>query len=73
MVEFQSRGVFAAKADRDVDARGVEIIEGGRVSAIDNTLWPDGEDQPCATVRVMLSRARCGGIWLAEPESDPRG
>ena len=34
------------------------MTEGGRVSVIDNTLWPDGEDQPCATVRVTLSRER---------------
>jgi hypothetical protein len=34
------------------------VAEGGRVSVIDNTLWPDGEDQPCATVRVTLSRER---------------
>ena len=34
------------------------VSEGGRVSVIDNTLWPDHEDQPCATVRVTLSRQR---------------
>jgi hypothetical protein len=34
------------------------VTEGGRVSVIDNTLWPAGEDQPCATVRVTLSRER---------------
>jgi hypothetical protein len=34
------------------------ISEGGRVSVVDNTLWPDGETQPCATVRVTLSRER---------------
>ena len=34
------------------------VSEGGRVSVIDNTLWPAGEDQPCATVRVTLSRER---------------
>jgi acyl-coenzyme A thioesterase PaaI-like protein len=34
------------------------VSEGGRVSVIDNTLWPDHEDQPCATVRVTLSRER---------------
>jgi hypothetical protein len=31
------------------------VSEGGRVSVIDNTLWPADEDQPCATVRVTLS------------------
>jgi hypothetical protein len=34
------------------------VTEGGRVSVIDNTLWPVNEDQPCATVRVTLSRER---------------
>lgn len=34
------------------------LAEGGRVSVVDNTLWPDGEEQPCATVRVTLSRER---------------
>src|SRR3954447_17955145 len=34
------------------------LTEGGRVSVIDNTLWALGEAQPCATVRVTLSRER---------------
>jgi Thioesterase-like superfamily len=34
------------------------VTEGGRVSVIDNTLWPIGEAQPCATVRVTLARER---------------
>jgi hypothetical protein len=34
------------------------VTEGGRVSVVDNTLWPMNEDQPCATVRVTLSRER---------------
>jgi hypothetical protein len=34
------------------------IAEGGRVSVVDNTLWPIGEDAPCATVRMTLSRER---------------
>jgi len=34
------------------------VSEGGRVSVIDNTLWPVGDDQPCATVRLTLSRER---------------
>ncbi|WP_244486366.1 acyl-CoA thioesterase domain-containing protein [Bradyrhizobium viridifuturi] len=34
------------------------VTEGGRVSVVDNTLWPAGEAQPCATVRVTLSRER---------------
>jgi hypothetical protein len=47
------------------------VAEGGRVSVIDNTLWPDGEDQPCATVRVTLSRERAVEVsGFAEPASD---
>jgi hypothetical protein len=34
------------------------VTEGGRISVIDNTLWPADEDQPCAAVRVTLSRER---------------
>src|SRR5215468_11853418 len=34
------------------------VSEGGRVSVIDNTLWPVGDDMPCATVRVTFSRER---------------
>ncbi|KJC33503.1 hypothetical protein UP09_33955 [Bradyrhizobium sp. LTSP885] len=34
------------------------VIEGGRISVVDNTLWPVGEDEPCATVRVTLARER---------------
>lgn len=46
------------------------VSEGGRVSVIDNTLWPAGEDQPCATVRVTLSRERAVDIsGFAEPVS----
>src|ERR1700752_2833248 len=32
------------------------VSEGGRVSVMDNTLWPVNEDSPCAPVRVTLSR-----------------
>ncbi len=47
------------------------VTEGGRVSVIDNTLWPDGEDQPCASVRVTLSRERAVEIEsFVEPASD---
>ena len=31
---------------------------GGRVSMVDGTLWPVGEEEPCATVRVTLVRDR---------------
>ena len=47
------------------------VAEGGRVSVIDNTLWPDGEDQPCATVRVTLSRERAVEVpGFAEPAGE---
>jgi hypothetical protein len=47
------------------------LSEGGRVSVIDNTLWPAGEDQPCATVRVTLSRERAVEMpRLADGEGD---
>ena len=52
------------------------VSEGGRVSVVDNTLWPVDEDQPCATVRVTLSRERAVEIpslpesGLAGPASD---
>ena len=47
------------------------VTEGGRVSVIDNTLWPDGEDQPCATVRVTLARERAVEVaGVAEPASE---
>ena len=36
----------------------VVVRAGGRVAVIDNTLWPDGESDPCATVRVTLARER---------------
>ena len=38
------------------------LIEGGRVSVIDNTLWAAGEEAPCATVRVTLSRERAVAV-----------
>jgi len=48
------------------------VTEGGRVSVIDNTLWPDGEDQPCATVRVTLSRQRAVEVpGFADAEVEP--
>ena len=47
------------------------VTEGGRVSVIDNTLWPADEDQPCATVRVTLSRERAVEVpGFTEPASD---
>ena len=51
------------------------VSEGGRVSVIDNTLWPANEDAPCATVRVTLSRERSidiPGLAEARPaRADP--
>jgi len=47
------------------------VTEGGRVSVVDNTLWPDGEDQPCAAVRVTLSRERAVEVpGLVQPAGD---
>jgi Thioesterase-like superfamily len=47
------------------------VSEGGRVSVVDNTLWPADEDRPCATVRVTLSRERAVEIpGFADPEHD---
>jgi Acyl-CoA thioesterase N-terminal domain len=47
------------------------VSEGGRVSVIDNTLWPANEDQPCATVRVTLSRERAVEVpGFTDPASD---
>ncbi|GKQ51429.1 hypothetical protein BRSPCE3_22840 [Bradyrhizobium sp. Ce-3] len=42
----------------ELRTRVAVVTEGGRVSVVDNTLWPAGEEQPCATVRVTLSRER---------------
>lgn len=48
------------------------VTEGGRVSVVDNTLWPMNEDQPCATVRVTLSRERAIDVaGFTEAASDP--
>jgi acyl-coenzyme A thioesterase PaaI-like protein len=47
------------------------LSEGGRVSVVDNTLWPDDDEQPCATVRVTLSRDRAVKVpGFAEEEGD---
>ncbi len=40
----------------------ISVVSEGRVSVVDNTLWPANEDQPCATVRVTLSRERAVDI-----------
>lgn len=51
------------------------VSEGGRVSVIDNTLYPAGEDAPCATVRVTLSRERAvevpGFVEAGRAPADP--
>ncbi len=46
------------------------VSEGGRVSVVDNTLWPVGEDRPCATVRVTLSRQRAVEIPGFDDQAD---
>jgi hypothetical protein len=47
------------------------LTEGGRISVVDNTLWPDGEDQPSASVRVTLSRERAVEVpGFADGEGD---
>jgi hypothetical protein len=47
------------------------VTEGGRVSVVDNTLWPIGEADPCATVRVTLSRSRAVEVpGFVESHSD---
>jgi hypothetical protein len=47
------------------------VTEGGRVNVVDNTLWPVGEDSPCATVRVTLSRERGVEVpGFAEPHGE---
>jgi hypothetical protein len=44
------------------------VVEGGRVNVIDNALWAAGEPEPCATVRVTLSRERGVDVpGFAEP------
>jgi hypothetical protein len=48
------------------------VTEGGRVSVVDNTLWPVNEARPCATVRVTLSRERAIDVpGFTEAASDP--
>jgi hypothetical protein len=48
------------------------VTEGGRVSVVDNTLWPVNEAQSCATVRVTLSRERAIDVpGFTEAASDP--
>ena len=56
----------------DLRTQVTVVTEGGRVSVVDNTLWPLHEDQPCATVRVTLSRERAiDAPGLAEDGGDP--
>jgi hypothetical protein len=47
------------------------LTEGSRVSVIDNKLWSANEDQPCAAVRVTLSRKRAVEVpGFTEPASE---
>ena len=56
----------------DLRTQVAVLTEGGRVSVVDNTLWPVNEDQPCATVRVTLSRERAIDVpGFTEAASDP--
>jgi hypothetical protein len=67
-----SSGWFLRPTPMTVLRTGLSVVtEGGRVSVIDNTLWPVNEDQPCATVRVTLSRERAVEVpGFVDPESD---
>jgi hypothetical protein len=56
--DCRRRVVSAADADGRFANALTIVTEGGRVSVVDNTLWSVNEDQPCATVRVTLSRER---------------
>lgn len=51
------------------------VSEGGRVSVVDNALWPAAEQEPCATVRVTLSRERAievpGFVEAGRATADP--
>jgi acyl-CoA thioesterase superfamily protein len=54
------------------------VRDGGRVSIIDNTLWPAGDTEACATVRVTLVRERAVDLPTLHNESasatvDPLG
>jgi hypothetical protein len=63
--------VLAADADGEAANATCVLTEGGRVSVVDNTLWADNEEHPCATVRVTLSRERAVEIpGFAEKASD---
>lgn len=47
------------------------VHAGGRVSVVDNTLWPAGEAEPCATVRVTLLRERPIEVPGLQAEAGP--
>jgi hypothetical protein len=48
------------------------VTEGGRVSVVDNTLWPLDEEHPSATVRVTLSRQRAVEVpGFADDDGEP--
>jgi hypothetical protein len=51
------------------------LRRGGRVSVIDNSLIPVGEDEPCATTRVTVAQERAidvpGYMPMRRPASDP--
>jgi hypothetical protein len=48
------------------------VTEGGRVSVVDNTLWPRDEEHPSATLRVTLSRQRAIEVpGFADEDGEP--
>ena len=52
---------------------GLSVVRaGGRISVIDNTLWADGDPDPCATVRVTMARERAIDV-IVPASGDDRG
>jgi Thioesterase-like superfamily len=57
----------------------IAVRDGGRVAVVDNTLWVDGEPDPCATVRITLIRDRAievpgfvpKGVCAIDPSAYP--
>lgn len=51
---------------RPLEIRITPLREGGRVSFIDASLWPEGEEAPSATARVTLMAEKAFDLPLAE-------
>ena len=47
------------------------VRAGGRISIIDNTVWAEGQDQPCAMVRVTLGIPRAIDVPGFSPPDEP--